>query len=328
MVKDLKYILKRILIGVGIALIMFFLKDKSFLMVSAKTNTFYAMPTYLKFCNTNGSCVSEGSNYTYLDMPFFGYSGNGTNNQHWNYFEYSYRVPSDSDSGHYDLSMLWVQSSYNVLADKLTVSIYDPTAQITYSCRSNDSNAISNQSNVGASKQLVNIKCDNVYQISNRAYNVKIFVNSTNTNVASNWLLSRVTGSRVPSDLLSDSVNETNNKIQETNDTIKDSSIDESNTTSSISSLNDKNASNGSITQLLTLPITLFQSVLNSINGGCSSFNLGNLLGTNLTMPCINLSSILGSTLYNIIDILLCGLFILVFRSHMIEYINHFLSKY
>ena len=90
MVKDIKYIIKRILIGVGIALVIFFLKDKSFIMAEAKTGVFYSNPTYLRFCNISGSCVNEGHWYTYLDMPFFGYSGTGTNNQHWNYFEYSY----------------------------------------------------------------------------------------------------------------------------------------------------------------------------------------------------------------------------------------------
>ena len=326
MVKDLKYILKRILIGVGIALIMFFLKDKSFLMVDAKTATFYSTPTYLRFCNVSGSCVAEGSNYTYLEMPFFGYSGTGANNQHWQFFEYSYTVPSTTDTGHYDLSMLFVQSSYNALADKMTVQIYDPTVQANYSCVSNDSNIGTNAVNQGALKHIVNIRCENVFQTQSRAYNVKIFINEGYTNTASTWLLSRITGSRVPSDLLSSSVNETNNKIQETNDTLQDSSIDESSATSSINTLNSKNASNNSITQLLTLPITLFQSILNSVNGSCSAFNLGNLLGTNLTMPCINLQNILGSTLYGIIDILLCGLFILAIRKKMVDIFNHMTS--
>lgn len=118
-----------------------------------------------------------------------------------------------------------------------------------------------------------------------------------------------------------------NTKAQEkTNDTIKDDNVDNSKANDTIDSVKSKLAKNGSITQLLTLPITLYQSILNSTTGSCSDFNLGSLLGTNITLPCINLSNLLGSTLYNIIDILLCGSFILVFRKKMVDIFNHMTS--
>lgn len=119
-------------------------------------------------------------------------------------------------------------------------------------------------------------------------------------------------------------VNNNTNAINNVNNTISDSSTDDP--SNSINTMKDKVASNGTITQLLTLPIQLFQNILNSVNGSCSSFNLGNLLGTSLLLPCINLEQLLGSTLYGIIDILCSGLFILAFRKKMVDIFNHMTS--
>ena len=111
---------------------------------------------------------------------------------------------------------------------------------------------------------------------------------------------------------------------QALNDTLNNSSTDDPN--NDINSMNSKTASNNSITQLLTLPITLFQNVLNNINGSCSAYSLGSLYGTSLTLPCINLESILGSTLWGVIDVLISGLFILSFRKKMVDIFNHMSS--
>lgn len=112
--------------------------------------------------------------------------------------------------------------------------------------------------------------------------------------------------------------------IDNVNDTLSDSSTDDPD--SAIEDMNDSVATNGTISQLLTLPIQLYQNILNSVSGSCSSFNLGNLLGTNLLLPCINLQQLLGSTLYGVIDILCSGLFILAFRKKMVDIFNHMTS--
>lgn len=83
---------------------------------------------------------------------------------------------------------------------------------------------------------------------------------------------------------------------------------------------------NGVITQLITLPISLFQRVLSSINGTCTQYNLGNLLGTDLILPCINISNYIGTTLWNVIDVLFSGFFVLVIGKKMIKAFNNFSS--
>lgn len=110
--------------------------------------------------------------------------------------------------------------------------------------------------------------------------------------------------------------------IEDVKDTITSDDVD--NPSSFIEDMEDLLPSNGVITQLLTLPITLYQKVLNSINGTCSQFDLGALYGTHLIMPCINLQTYLGSTLWNTIDLIMSGVFVLVIARKMVKAFNSF----
>lgn len=110
-----------------------------------------------------------------------------------------------------------------------------------------------------------------------------------------------------------------NSSIQETNDTLTDDNIDDTNTSSTLEDLSEDLPTNSVISDLLLLPVRLFQNILNSINGSCSTFNLGSLYGSNLTLPCINIESLIGSTLWSVIDILFCGAFILIIRKKFVD---------
>ena len=124
--------------------------------------------------------------------------------------------------------------------------------------------------------------------------------------------------------IIQNQFNQTNQNINNLNDSINSDTVD--NPASDISSFNNSIASNGVITSLITLPITLFQSVINNINGTCSSFNLGSLYGTNLILPCIEVSDFIGSNLYSILDILFSGFFIYKIARKMIKVFNNFSS--
>lgn len=115
-----------------------------------------------------------------------------------------------------------------------------------------------------------------------------------------------------------------NNSIQDTNNTLKDSSIDNNNTSSSTSAWNSKNASNGSITNLLTLPIQLMQGYVNGMNSSCTPFNLGNLFGTTIILPCINVGNLIGSSLWSVIDVLFSGFMIFGIAKKLIKIFNDF----
>lgn len=101
------------------------------------------------------------------------------------------------------------------------------------------------------------------------------------------------------SDAIQDSVNDVNN-------TIADNDVDDPN----FNEFEDYLAENGVITQLITLPVQLYTKILNGINGSCNTFNLGNLWGSDLTLPCIEPQRYLGNTLWNTIDVLFSGFYI------------------
>ena len=91
---------------------------------------------------------------------------------------------------------------------------------------------------------------------------------------------------------------------QELNDTLNDNEVS-SDTNSTINQFLEPTSEEtfGPIADLLLLPLTLLRAFYSGFNGTCTTFNLGSLYGTNLTLPCIDLRSILGNSLYNTIDI-------------------------
>lgn len=58
------------------------------------------------------------------------------------------------------------------------------------------------------------------------------------------------------------------------------------------------------VSDLITLPITLMNAYLTGFNTTCSAYNLGTLYGHTITLPCIDIESKLGSGLWGLIDML------------------------
>lgn len=108
------------------------------------------------------------------------------------------------------------------------------------------------------------------------------------------------------------------------NDSINDSSTDDP--SSDLSDMEDNEISNSVISDLLLLPVTLFQNIVNSINGTCFSFNLGALYGSTLVLPCINISALIGSNLWGVIDILFSGIFVLSIRKKFVDIFENITS--
>ena len=60
------------------------------------------------------------------------------------------------------------------------------------------------------------------------------------------------------------------------------------------------------IRQFILFPINFFTMLFSSMTSDtCVSYNLGNLYGTNLVLPCINYKQYIGDVLYSIIDIIM-----------------------
>lgn len=103
---------------------------------------------------------------------------------------------------------------------------------------------------------------------------------------------------------ISDSTNNLNDTLN------SDNTPDSGSTSSAYDQFDDYVATNGVITSLVLLPVNLFTNVLTSLNGQCVRFSLGSLLGTNIYFDCVDPSDFLGSTLWNVIDVLCSGFFV------------------
>jgi len=108
--------------------------------------------------------------------------------------------------------------------------------------------------------------------------------------------------------------------LNQLENSMKDDNIEENN--QQFNEFNSYMANNGVITNLITLPITLYTSVLNSINGTCSTYSLGNLYGSALDLPCIQIEIYLGSALWSTIDIIMSGVLIYLISRHFIKVFN------
>ena len=113
------------------------------------------------------------------------------------------------------------------------------------------------------------------------------------------------------------SITQVQQQITNIDGTLKDSTVDSSDNT--INSLKNQLPTNSVISDLLLLPVTMLQSIVNALGGTCASFNLGSLYGTNLIMPCIVLENYLGSAIWTTIDLIFSGMFILAIRKKFIQ---------
>lgn len=114
---------------------------------------------------------------------------------------------------------------------------------------------------------------------------------------------------------------DSNNK---TNDILTDDNV--SGVENAFESFDAFVSENSTITQLITMPITLYSSILNGMNSTCQPFVLGDLFGTNLTIPCINIGNYLGTGLWSMIDIIISGFAIYSISRKLIKIFNNFSS--
>lgn len=114
-----------------------------------------------------------------------------------------------------------------------------------------------------------------------------------------------------------DAINGLKEKQNETNNTLKDSSVDSSDGT--LNNLKGNVPTNNVISSLILLPVKFLQSIVSSLGGSCSSFNLGSLYNHDLVLPCINIESYLGSGIWTFIDLVFSAMFILIIRKKFIQ---------
>lgn len=91
-------------------------------------------------------------------------------------------------------------------------------------------------------------------------------------------------------------------------------------------SLFDKINYGSGLGSIFYLPLKIVQTVSNSYSNSCEPFNFGSLFGTSLYMPCIDIESLIGSTLYHIIDLIFMGFIALSIIRFIVNVYNRIVS--
>ena len=118
-----------------------------------------------------------------------------------------------------------------------------------------------------------------------------------------------------------------NNNITNTYNFISDSTIDNNTNTDNISSQYNSTSSNN-VLNLLLIPINFIQTIINGFNDSCTQVCIGQCPSGGgvhdnawyFIFPCIDLQSLLGSTLYNVIDALMCFAMIFAFIRSVVGF--------
>lgn len=119
---------------------------------------------------------------------------------------------------------------------------------------------------------------------------------------------------------------QTNENLDNIEDSILDSNIDDDSVSSTFEDFNNFLDDNSTITQLITLPITLYTAILNNVGSTCRPFSLGSFYGEELVLPCVNPGNYLGSTLWGMIDLIISGFAIYAISKKLIKIFNTFSS--
>lgn len=118
---------------------------------------------------------------------------------------------------------------------------------------------------------------------------------------------------------------QTNQKLDDINDSLNDDSgVPQNDVSSRTTEWSSKLAGTGPVSNMVLMPITLLNGYISGFNSSCSPYNLGNLMGTDIILPCINISNYLGSTLWNVIDVLFSGFMIYAIGKKFVKIFNDF----
>lgn len=323
---DFKYILKRVIVFLIIALVVAFLGS-----CRAKADTFN--PVSMIMYTTNNSALSNNNlttidNLTYNDSSFdirrlmvvdYPYS---SINQFAMVLNHNGAFSPPDTYYKFDLYLYGgnLVSNGTLNYDISSVKAWNAVTNTTVECDLNGGEIYTGGGVLGVHNFLqVHVRC-----VSPNINSFRIFLQKKN-NSLSDVTLSIGIGLDpfYTTDITNASIlAEINDVKQSMNDTViwqQQTELNQQQFNDYINDINNENITNPVISQLILMPITFLQAFLNGFNGQCSNYNLGSLYGTNLVLPCINIQSFLGSTLWDIIDYLVSGMLIFAISKKFVN---------
>lgn len=349
--RDIRYIVKKIIIGVGITLCLMFIKSCN---VSAATYSIDNEGTAIYWSSGASTSVNLGTNYysasnlrydkVVSNLQIIGNSDDPYSPQ---LFEGSYLVEFYVFGlGYfYDISCDNLTSNFqnvnmttgNLVANEIKSSCLNmyktkylglDSWRILYKFDYKSSNSAatinelrftitSNLGFFGSLERGINYGFD----LSTIKDYSSEYVDSFNSDMQNGIMINQNDRIIEQNQFMIDQNGTINQSINDTTNTLKDDSVDTAD--NSANEWANKSLSDNVVSDMVTMPITLMRAYLNGLNGSCSQFNLGNLMGTDLTLPCIDLQGYFGA-LWNVIDVLFSGFMIFAIGKKFVKIFNDF----
>lgn len=305
----LKFFLKFLLfVLVGWLLCQLFPASLGIVDVNASPMTTVPFSGTQYFYTSDTVVPGDVKQFTVNNMPSYTFYGLVTGQGTFNSWAIPFNVPKE---GFYDISFLTYAK--NVWSDNImpnNMSIFDG-GHSNQVCTSSMSAPYPSGSVLRTGSLLLNVKCDNVY-LKQQMY---FLVTNYTFPVQYQGALGHTAMTfveKTQQQAIVDSINKQTEETKKTNETLKDSSIDEN-----ININEDDLTDESGIQDLLLMPLTLMNAVNNGFNSSCSTFSLGSLYGHNLELKCFTISDVIGSNLAGIIDVIISGIFIYLFSKHL-----------
>lgn len=363
MKKDIKYIIKRIFIGVGIILVMSFINSCN---VHALT---YSLENSSSRINMNGSYVNNiqwGINY-WRGVAYEQFTGLDSYANIVVDSEYPILFPGRylisfvlfSNQSQQDLSCSNIYTNFrnvnkttgNWVSNEISSKCID-MYKVTYNNKNawrilidftykevngwspgiDEFNFIMHSNNGYKFFQGDQNGLDIGIDISDiQSYDINI-INTWNSDKANQTIINQnnslINGQNTINNSLNDVENSINYNGNRIDNTLNDSSIpsDSENKINAITSAITTNQ-NSSIVQLATFIPQTLQLILNGFNTSCTGgYSLGSLYGTELSIPCINPVDYLGSFLWGVIDSILCLCYLIPLCKFLVNKYNDLTS--
>lgn len=305
----LKFFLKVLLfVLVGWLLCHLFPASLGIVDVNASPMTTVSFSGTQYFYTSDTVVSSDVKQFTVNNMPSYTFYGLITGGGTFNSWAIPFNV---SKEGFYDISFLTYAK--NVWSDNImpnNMSIFDG-GHFNQVCTSSMSAPYPSGSVLRTGSLLLNVKCENVYLKPQMYYLVTNYTFPVQYQ-GSLGHTAMTFVEKTQQQAVVDSINKQTEEVKKTNETLKDSSIDEN-----INIKQDDLTDESGIQDLLLMPLTLMNAVNNGFNSSCSTFSLGSLYGHNLELKCFTISDVIGSNLAGIIDVIISGIFIYLFSKHL-----------
>lgn len=280
----MKYIIRRILIGTGIALATMFITKNVF----ALDNTYKISPNSQTFYRQDGSFNSPDvvrfvpTGLTGLE--FNGFASSNTSGV-WKQARFKLNV-STLPKGYYDMNYLFYNNWQGNLLDSYTFSFYYNGGN--YVCSGNSSNAA-----IGSNlivKDVISVDCNNFYIDSSVSSTLNINILTTSTVNAANTLgitdVVFIYNSSNTQNAILEQEQQQTQEAQKTNEMLEDDDTTEAQDTGS-SFFNDfSSTDHGGLSGIITSPLRLINSLAST---SCSSLSFPlPFVNQNVSLPCMS----------------------------------------